>query len=182
MDGNGMAEHEEDIDMESVESSNVGKSEATTSGTSLTSDGHTSDNLHVRHRSESVDMIESHPVLDINGSQADGQTRPRRMPPTDLPPIDEQVEKVLALSKEPLVEDAVVYIVSTQWLNRAISRSSHASQGGKIEKSATQGEIGPVDSSDLATQGRLPNSVGIIQSSSADMRLTRGRIDSRTTL
>ena len=153
MDSNGMTEHSEDIDMESVESSNIGKSEATTSGTSLTSEGHVSDPSHVRQRSESVEMIESRPVIESR-SHINGQIV-SAMAPADLPSIDEQVEKVLALSKQPLVEDTVVYIVSTKWLNRAISRSSHASQAGKIEKSAAEGEIGPVDSSDIAAHGRF---------------------------
>lgn len=68
----------------------------------------------------------------------------------DLPPIDEQVSRVMALLQRPLEDKQKGYAVSIRWLNRVRARSSMDGDVGKIDKSATEGEIGPVDNSDLA--------------------------------
>ena len=69
--------------------------------------------------------------------------------PTDLPSIDEQVSRVTALAQKPLEDKQKGYAVSMRWLNRVRARSSMRSEIGKVEKSATEGEIGPVDNTDL---------------------------------
>jgi ubiquitin carboxyl-terminal hydrolase 4/11 len=70
--------------------------------------------------------------------------------PIDLPSIDEQVSKVTALAQKPLKEHQKGYAVSVKWLNRVRARSSMRVEVGKMDKSATEGVIGPVDNSDLA--------------------------------
>jgi ubiquitin carboxyl-terminal hydrolase 4/11 len=68
----------------------------------------------------------------------------------DLPSIDDQVSKVTALAQKPLQDKQKGYAVSVKWLNRVRARSSLRTEIGKMDKSATEGEIGPVDNSDLA--------------------------------
>lgn len=68
----------------------------------------------------------------------------------DLPSIDEQVARVTALAQKPLKDRQKGYAVSVRWLNRVRARSSMESDIGKSDKSATEGEIGPIDNSDLA--------------------------------
>ncbi|KAK2802058.1 CSN-associated deubiquitinating enzyme Ubp12 [Onygenales sp. PD_10] len=68
----------------------------------------------------------------------------------DIPPIDEQVATVTRLLMQPLKEKQKGYVVSANWLNRVLSRSSKGPPGReKPDKTASEGEIGPVDNSDL---------------------------------
>lgn len=69
--------------------------------------------------------------------------------PETIPSIDEQVAMVMALMAKPLQDKQKGYVVSANWLNRVLARSSQAPRGGVIDKSAMEGEIGPVDNSDL---------------------------------
>lgn len=68
----------------------------------------------------------------------------------DLPSVDEQVSKVTALTQKPLQDKHKGYALSVRWLNRVRARSSMRAEVGKMDKLATEGEIGPVDNSDLA--------------------------------
>ncbi|KAH2613731.1 hypothetical protein KXW93_003231 [Aspergillus fumigatus] len=65
----------------------------------------------------------------------------------DLPPIDDQVAQVTCTMAQPLKEKQKGYLVSMSWLKRVLSRSS--THADKADKSAAEGEIGPVDNSDL---------------------------------
>jgi ubiquitin carboxyl-terminal hydrolase 4/11/15 len=65
----------------------------------------------------------------------------------DLPPIDDQVAQVTCTMAQPLKEKQKGYLVSMSWLKRVLSRSSTHAE--KADKSAAEGEIGPVDNSDL---------------------------------
>ncbi|PGG96817.1 ubiquitin carboxyl-terminal hydrolase 4/11/15 [Blastomyces parvus] len=68
----------------------------------------------------------------------------------DRPPIDEQVAAVTRLLMQPLKDQQKGYVVSANWLGRVLSRSSKADlPREKIDKTASEGEIGPVDNSDL---------------------------------
>ncbi|KAL2002392.1 hypothetical protein VTN02DRAFT_60 [Thermoascus thermophilus] len=67
----------------------------------------------------------------------------------DVPSIDEQVAKVTELMMQPLKEKQKGYVLSSGWLNRVLSRASNPPHPEKIDKSAAEGEIGPVDNSDL---------------------------------
>lgn len=71
-------------------------------------------------------------------------------PATDVPGLDDQVAKVLALSRKPLQDLQVGYIVSQKWLGRVWARTpSYSDKQHEFSKSAREGEIGPVDNSDL---------------------------------
>ena len=65
-----------------------------------------------------------------------------------LPTIDEQVAKVQELSYQPLREGQKGFIVSRKWLGRVLARVSEPSHE-TFDKSATEGDIGPVDNSGL---------------------------------
>lgn len=67
----------------------------------------------------------------------------------DAPPIDEQVAKVTELSLQPLNEKQKGYVISSAWLNRVLARSSQGPHGDKVDKTAAEGDIGPVDNSDI---------------------------------
>jgi ubiquitin carboxyl-terminal hydrolase 4/11/15 len=68
---------------------------------------------------------------------------------SSLPPIDEQVATAMALMQSPLKDKQKGYVLSANWLNRVLARSSQPPRGGVIDKSATEGDIGPVDNADL---------------------------------
>ncbi|KIX05822.1 uncharacterized protein Z518_03794 [Rhinocladiella mackenziei CBS 650.93] len=74
------------------------------------------------------------------------------VPPTatSIPSIDEQIVKITQLAQRELQDGQKGYLISTKWLQRVQARGSHSGETGKIDKSATEGEIGPVDNSDLA--------------------------------
>ena len=68
----------------------------------------------------------------------------------DIPPIDTQIKTITALcdaaGQAQLSEEDKVYLVSKRWLERVTDRSSEKLQKSKIEP---EGEIGPVDNSDI---------------------------------
>ena len=68
----------------------------------------------------------------------------------DIPPIDTQIKTVTAVceaaGQKQLEEGDKAYLVSKLWLGRVISRGSEARQKSKVEP---EGEIGPVDNSDI---------------------------------
>ena len=70
-------------------------------------------------------------------------------PSANIPSIDEQVAQVTQLVMKPLKDKQKGYVVSTKWLVRVMARSSEPPEAIKIDKSATEGEIGPIDNSDL---------------------------------
>jgi ubiquitin carboxyl-terminal hydrolase 4/11/15 len=67
----------------------------------------------------------------------------------DVPSIDEQVGKVMELMVQPTKDKSRGYVVSANWLNRVLSRSSTGVRDKVVDKVAAEGEIGPVDNSDL---------------------------------
>lgn len=67
-----------------------------------------------------------------------------------IPSIDEQIAKVTLLVQKELEEGHKGYLISAKWFQKVQARSSNPADLGKIEKSATEGEIGPVDNSDIA--------------------------------
>jgi len=72
---------------------------------------------------------------------------------TEIPPIDFQITTVRSLmaaaSETTLEEGDQVYLVSKRWLDRVISRGSDARAKSKVEP---EGEIGPIDNSDIIEQ------------------------------
>lgn len=75
-------------------------------------------------------------------------------PASDLPSLDDQVNKVLALSRKPLKDGQVGYVVSQSWLERVWARTpGYADKQREFSKSAAEGDIGPVDNSNLVDPG-----------------------------
>jgi ubiquitin carboxyl-terminal hydrolase 4/11/15 len=72
---------------------------------------------------------------------------------TEIPSIDAQIKTVTtihqAAAESPINEGDMVYLVSHKWLNRVICRGTDARKNSKAEP---EGEIGPVDNSDIIQQ------------------------------
>jgi ubiquitin carboxyl-terminal hydrolase 4/11/15 len=113
-------------------------------------------------RATSVEMVDaasnggSAASSDSNSaSNADSTaTSVSATPATNIPNLEEQVDKVLAISRKPLQDRQVGYVVSQKWLERVWARTpQYAGKQLEFSKSATEGEIGPVDNSDLVDTG-----------------------------
>ncbi|KAL5335442.1 hypothetical protein BJX70DRAFT_401538 [Aspergillus crustosus] len=77
----------------------------------------------------------------------DETTTEASVAPDERPSYDDQVARVTQSTMQPLQNGQKGYVVSMSWLKRVLSRSpTHAD---KIDKTATEGEVGPVDNSDL---------------------------------
>ncbi|KAF1972356.1 UCH-domain-containing protein [Bimuria novae-zelandiae CBS 107.79] len=77
-------------------------------------------------------------------------------PAADLPSLDDQVNKVLALARKPLQDLQVGYVVSHKWLQRVWARTAqYAEKQHEFSKFALEGDIGPVDNSDLIDTAAL---------------------------
>lgn len=111
-------------------------------------------------RSTSVEMADVATTSSDSPSPPTADTAASSLsasPSADAPSIDDQVEKVLALSRKPLQDRQVGYIVSQKWLERVWARTTqYADKQREFSKSAVEGEIGPVDNSDLVDTGTLP--------------------------
>ncbi|KAF2456445.1 hypothetical protein BDY21DRAFT_287701 [Lineolata rhizophorae] len=70
-------------------------------------------------------------------------------PSSSAPPLDEQVRVVLETRNAPLEENDVGYVLSSKWLARVFARTTELRDSGAFDKSALEGEIGPVDNYDL---------------------------------
>ncbi|KAE8356359.1 ubiquitin carboxyl-terminal hydrolase [Aspergillus coremiiformis] len=79
------------------------------------------------------------------GTRAHSEAQPT--PASERPPYDDQVARVTCFMMQPLKEGQKGYVVSTAWLKRVLSRSS--THADKSDKTATEGEVGPADNSDL---------------------------------
>lgn len=70
--------------------------------------------------------------------------------PTETPSIDEQVMRVMELAQKFPEDKQKGYVLSYNWLNRVFARRSTQEPGSKpVDKKFAEGEIGPVDNSDL---------------------------------
>ncbi|KAJ9639520.1 hypothetical protein H2199_006555 [Coniosporium tulheliwenetii] len=80
---------------------------------------------------------------------------------TQVPSIDEQISLVQPLLTESLQEGQRGFIVSARWLARVMARSTEGQRSNEYSKEASEGEIGPIDSSDLVDGRRtdIPASV-----------------------
>lgn len=68
-------------------------------------------------------------------------------PTVEPPPINEQIGKVITLVQKEPIATQKGFLVSQRWLDRVRARSSDPPPTS--DKSATEGDIGPVDNSDL---------------------------------
>ena len=137
--------------------------------------------VHNGRRAVSVDMLEEDEKTDrreplsVSGSDESGDSRPDAdmfnnsipsSPPTteqdvgppnassDNPTLDEQVRIIKELlSNSVLQEGGKGFVVSNKWLSRVQSRTRQGVHEG-FDKSAREGEIGPVDNSDIALNSK----------------------------
>ncbi|KAF2277911.1 cysteine proteinase [Westerdykella ornata] len=94
-------------------------------------------------RATSVEMVDA-PTPSIPGNNLDTESS------SHVPSLDEQVAKVLAIHQRPLSDGQEGFVVSEKWLARVFSRTTeNRVRPGQFDKEATEGEIGPVDNSDL---------------------------------
>ena len=137
----------------------------------------------IRHeRQSSIDMLSSNPKATSQKAPSDESVGTSSLSesllPTDssktsaslpsteielrssslaIPTVDDQVAKVTELVMRSLHDKQKGYLVSFKWLSRVLARSMAGLGPGveKFHKSATEGDIGPVDNSDLvlATEG-----------------------------
>lgn len=70
----------------------------------------------------------------------------------DVPSIDEQVATVMRLMEAGLSGQAKGYVVSMAWLTRVLARSTNGPQREVADKTVLEGDIGPVDNSDLVLE------------------------------
>lgn len=118
-----------------------------------------------RKREQSVDMLAEEEDVQQNGSSESVYPTPTSMatntatastqqpsalttPAEELPSIDEQIAQVTELSTQPAKEGQKGYIISKRWLRRVEARSTFA-KDKTTDKTAAEGEVGPVDNSDL---------------------------------
>lgn len=122
----------------------------------LTSLTHSSDPRAVQQQAAASDNSGSSRSDSLNPSPSNHSTTATSLntdvPPTasSVPSVDEQIQKVTALIQNELQEGQKGYLISAKWFQKVQARGSHPVETGKIEKSATEGEIGPVDNSDIA--------------------------------
>ncbi|KAJ5054531.1 uncharacterized protein L3040_000802 [Drepanopeziza brunnea f. sp. 'multigermtubi'] len=114
-----------------------------------------------RTRTHSVDALANGVEVNVAAlPAAEQQISPARRS-TDIPPIESQITTITTLIKaedeKQLKEGDVTYLVSNLWLNRVISRGAEARQKSKVEP---EGEIGPIDNSDIIQQ-TLTDSAGV---------------------
>lgn len=96
-------------------------------------------------RDKSVDML--------------GQAHPDD-PAKDLPSIDDQVKIIMeqmAASQADTRDQDIGFAVSVSWLNRVLARCSSSKDHGPFDKSVLEGEIGPIDNSDILLSSELSN-------------------------
>ncbi|KAH6712208.1 ubiquitin carboxyl-terminal hydrolase-like protein [Leptodontidium sp. MPI-SDFR-AT-0119] len=107
-----------------------------------------------RARAQSVDMLRNEDQVDgAASSKAEPETLEEGSAETKIPPIDAQIKiittMVEAWSQEKLSEGKNAFLVSNRWMNQVTSRGSAARQKSKVEP---EGEIGPIDNSDIIQQ------------------------------
>ncbi|KAH0544917.1 hypothetical protein FGG08_000997 [Glutinoglossum americanum] len=107
----------------------------------------------------------------------------------DIPSIDEQIGMVTGLVQRPLQDGQKGYVVSMKWLQRVLARSSNKPKDDKVDKEATEGDIGPVDNSDLVAEGWAASSPSETEESKlaflfprANTASVAGEIDPATTV
>ena len=71
------------------------------------------------------------------------------------PLLDDQVRQVMALHAQEYNDSQKLYIISNTWLERVFARTSEGQSGGTFKKGALEGDIGPVDNSDIVMPGKV---------------------------
>ncbi|KAF2180805.1 cysteine proteinase [Zopfia rhizophila CBS 207.26] len=132
----------------SLRATSVEMVDATTNGGSATS-------------SEAASVSNSESVATSVSATSCAQTLPARSadstcPSVAAPSLDEQVAKVMAIHNRPLSGGQEGYVISEKWLERVFARTSdNIANPEQFDKAATEGEIGPVDNSNLVDPAAL---------------------------
>lgn len=87
-------------------------------------------------------------------NELQGLPTPQSTQQKDMPSTDEQIARVTALSLKELREGDKGYLVSCKWVERVKARGSDRPTRGSVDKGAAEGEVGPIDNSDLVAQGQ----------------------------
>lgn len=72
---------------------------------------------------------------------------------TTGPLLDEQIHRIMTLHQAIPQDGQRGFVVSMWWLSRVLSRVSDSKQFGPFDKSASEGEIGPINNEPLFDQG-----------------------------
>ena len=71
-------------------------------------------------------------------------------PAANIPPIDDQIQKVMSLVRSDWMSEGLKgYVVAYRWLSRVLSRGSDPTLAGKYGKEAHEIPLGPVDNTSL---------------------------------
>lgn len=87
-------------------------------------------------------------------------------PAEDLPSIDDQVQIIMeqmAASQVDTRDGDIGFAVSMAWLNRVLARCSSSKDHGPFDKSVLEGEIGPIDNSDILLSSESSTQKGVAQ-------------------
>lgn len=121
-------------------SNNSGPEAMDTSGAEGDTTNGGSNNVYPNPSSMSTYTASTATRRDSQSQMASGATQ-------HVPSIDDQVAQVTLAMSQPLHESQKGYVLSMSWMQRVLSRSS--THGDKAGKTATEGEVGPVDNTDI---------------------------------
>lgn len=129
-----------EMDVDAPGSNNAGPEAMDTSGADGDATNGGSNNVYPTSSSMSTYTAPTATRRDSQSQAASGATQ-------HVPSIDDQVAQVTLAMSQPLHENQKGYVLSTSWMQRVLSRSS--THGDKADKTATEGEVGPVDNTDI---------------------------------
>ncbi|KAF8861355.1 UCH-domain-containing protein [Acephala macrosclerotiorum] len=144
LEGEAQSSQKDDVDMISVPSSEPTEQAADSTQTSGA-------------RSQSVDMLQheaqSNGAGGVAAAESEEVAGATKSVETEVPSIDTQIKTVTTICEAAAEhlpsEGDKIYLVSNLWLNKVISRGSDARKNSKVEP---EGDIGPVDNSDIVQE------------------------------
>ncbi|KKY23376.1 putative ubiquitin c-terminal hydrolase [Diplodia seriata] len=89
---------------------------------------------------------------DAAPSPPNSKEQPSTSAPASGPSLDEQVVRIMTLHEALPHDGQKGYVVSMWWLSRVLSRVSDSKQLGPFDKSASEGEVGPINNEPLFDQ------------------------------
>ncbi|KAK0127462.1 CSN-associated deubiquitinating enzyme Ubp12 [Cadophora gregata f. sp. sojae] len=107
-----------------------------------------------RNRARSVDVLRNENQVDRAASSKDGQGQTSEdSAKSNVPSIDWQITTITSMieawRQEKLTEGKNAFLVSTRWMEKVTSRGTEARKKSKVEP---DGEVGPIDNSDIVQQ------------------------------
>lgn len=131
-----------DMDLDTPENNKTGSEAKDTSGAEENGTNGGSDNVY-----PSPSSMSTYTAPTTTRKDSKSQAAAAASSTQDIPSIDDQVAQVTLAMAQPLQEKQKGFLLSMSWMKRVLSRSS--THGDKADKAATEGEIGPVDNSDI---------------------------------